>query len=135
MKTCIVMTSFLGLMLAGCGGEENPQKPVQSKELIVVKDGVYTEYYPGGEKVRIQGEQTEDGKRTGKWTYFSPDGKEMSYTFFKDGKKHGFSYNSYPNGAPYYYGEYWNDTMVGVWKSYDTLGVVSEKDFGYPDNY
>ena len=120
-----------------CGDseEEKDAKMESKQELTEVKNGVFTEYYPGRKAIRIKGEQSDEGLREGRWSFFAENGKEMSYTYFKDGKKHGFSFNSYPNGTPYYYGEYWNDQMVGVWKTYDTEGNVKEKDYGYPKEY
>ncbi len=130
-------TSLLAvtLILASCQSNEKKEDTSKSENLVEIKDGFYTEYYPGKKVIRIQGEQNEDGMRQGRWTFFNEQGKERSYTFFKDGKKNGFSYNSYPNGAPFYYGEYWNDQMVGVWKTYDEKGKFTEKDYGYPEGY
>ena len=123
------------MVLFACSSEDTEKKEKAVENLIVIQDGMYTEYYPGKKRIKIQGEQNEKGERNGRWTFFNEKGKEMSYTFFKDGKKHGFSYNSYPNGTPFYYGEYWNDQLVGVWKTYDQDGQLIEKDYGYPDGY
>lgn len=124
-------------LLFSCGNDESIPEEKEQKEfpLKEVKNGLYREYYPGTDKVRIQGELTEDSLRTGRWSFFDESGREASYTFFKDGKKHGFSYNTYANGATYYYGEYWEDTMIGVWKTYDTQGNLKEKDYGLPNGY
>jgi antitoxin component YwqK of YwqJK toxin-antitoxin module len=136
MKILVVVLLGFSLFLFSCTNEETNSKIENPTEnLTVIENGMYTEYYPGKEKVRIQGEQSDGGLREGRWTFFNENGKEMSYTFFKEGKKSGFSYNSYPNGTPYYYGEYWNDEMVGVWKTYDESGEVIEKDYGYPEGY
>jgi antitoxin component YwqK of YwqJK toxin-antitoxin module len=129
---------FVALLFLFSCGQETDKKEISPKEdsnLVVIENGVYTEYYPGKEKVRIQGDQNEKGEREGRWTFFSEKGTELGYTFYQKGKKHGFSYTSYPNGLPYYYGEYWNDKMVGIWKVYDEKGKLIEKDYGYPEDY
>jgi antitoxin component YwqK of YwqJK toxin-antitoxin module len=48
------------------------------------------------------------------------------------GLKEGFTVVKYPSGRIHYRGEYRNDTIVGLWTTYDENGKVSkEKDFGY----
>ncbi|MBU2018596.1 MAG: hypothetical protein KJ941_03035 [Bacteroidetes bacterium] len=136
MKIIAFILMGLSLILFSCSSDKTDSDSEKSNEnLIVIEKGMYTEFYPGKKNIKIQGEQSEDSLRQGRWTFYNEAGKEMSYTFFKDGKKNGFSYNSYPNGAPFYYGEYWNDQMVGVWKTYDESGKVIEKDYGYPEDY
>jgi antitoxin component YwqK of YwqJK toxin-antitoxin module len=129
-----ILYLFLGLLMTSCSEETKPEvKTTGEEKLIEIVDGIYTEYYPGKKEMRIQGEQDDNGQRNGKWSFFNENGKELSYTFFKNGKKHGFSYNSYPNGAPFYYGEYYEDEMIGIWKTYDQMGVMTEKEYGYPE--
>lgn len=136
MKNILWIFGFLCLAVA-CGEDTtvSEQKQETGFPLKEVKNGMYKEYYPGTDKVRIQGELTEDSLRNGRWSFFDESGREASYTFFKEGKKHGFSYNTYANGAPFYYGEYWEDTMIGVWKTYDTDGKLKTKDYGIPKGY
>ncbi|HIP31892.1 MAG TPA: hypothetical protein EYG86_03930 [Crocinitomicaceae bacterium] len=99
---------------------------------VDVIDGMYYEYYPGiGKKVKFKGLQDENGKRDGKWLYFSEDGKELSVTNYIHGERNGMSMVKYPNGNLHYTGEYKNDKTVGVWTTYSIEGVkTSEKDYG-----
>ena len=131
-----VFALILGLLILSCGEEVPDEKAViKDTELIVEKDGMYTEYYPGKKQIKIQGQIDDDGERDGRWVFFSPEGRQLNFTMYQNGKKHGHSFNAYTNGSPYYYGEYHNDSLVGIWKTYDTRGAVTEKDYGYPEDY
>jgi len=55
--------------------------PLETKK---VKNGLHTDYWDNGEK---EEEGTmKDGKREGKWTTWSPNGKESSTLIYKDGE-------------------------------------------------
>lgn len=124
------------MLVFSCGEEVQEKKiEVEDTELIVEEDGMYTEYYPGKQQIKIQGPLDADGERDGRWVYFSAEGRQLNFTMYQHGKKHGHSFNAYANGSPYYYGEYFQDSLVGIWKTYDTQGNVSEKDYGYPKEY
>lgn len=124
---------LLGGFLFSCGDEETEvKKPVTEEVLIETKDGIYYEYYPGKKQVKITGPVDENNERNGKWSLFNEKGKEMSWTMYEHGKKHGHSFASYPNGKVHYVGEYWHDTLIGVWKTYDEKGKLVEKDYGQP---
>jgi len=113
--------------------ESNTQTDLKTpKGDIDVIDGMYYEYYPGiGKKVKFKGKQDENGKRDGKWLYFSEDGTELSVTNYTHGKRNGMSIVKYPNGNLHYTGEYKDDKTVGVWRTYSLEGVkLSEKDYG-----
>jgi antitoxin component YwqK of YwqJK toxin-antitoxin module len=132
----IIFAFIIGLTVISCNEEiEETVDPVEDTELVIEKNGMYTEYYPGKKQIRIEGPLDDLDERDGRWVYFSEEGRQLNFTLYSHGKKHGHSFNSYPNGSPYYYGEYWNDSLVGIWKSYDTKGVVTEKDYGYPEGY
>lgn len=114
---------------------ENQDTKKQNKieSLVEIKNGVYTEYYPGRKQIKFQGEQDNMGNRQGKWTFYSERGLELSSTHYEHGKKHGASFAKYPNGTLHYFGEYNNDKEVGIWKMYDEKGtLVTEKDYGNP---
>ena len=106
--------------------------PKDQEGEIVINGSTYTKYYPGDQKrIQFQGKQDENGERDGKWLYFSKEGEELSVTNFSHGKRHGFSLVKYPNGNIHYTGEYDNDEMVGVWKTYSEQGIkTNEKDYG-----
>ena len=132
----LIYALMLGLLVLSCGEEiEDKKIEVEDTELIVEKDGMWTEYYPGKKQIRIQGPMDDNKQRHGRWVHFSEQGRQLNFTMYEHGKKHGHSFNAYPNGSPYYYGEYWNDSLVGIWKTYDTKGNFKEKDYGYPEGY
>jgi len=117
--------------------EEETQKKidttpkVEEEQLVEVKDGMYREYYPGKKQLKFEGMQDENKQRHGKWSFFNEKGVEITVSYYEHGKKHGHSIVKYPNGAVYYYGEYDNDKMVGIWKTYDEKGkLIEEKDYG-----
>lgn len=129
-RLLLVLTVPL-LLLASCGGEEGPTPAKQEESLVEVKDGIYTEYYPGRKAIKYQGPQDENEMRDGRWFYYSEAGVELSMTEYKHGKKHGDSFVRYPNGAMRYYGHYTDDRQTGVWITYGADGkVAQEKDFG-----
>jgi antitoxin component YwqK of YwqJK toxin-antitoxin module len=113
-----------------CTEEVKEESAPVEKQLIVKKNGMFTEYYPGAEKVKIQGEMDDEERRHGKWSFYDENGMELSFTFYMNGLKNGHSLTKYPDGRAYYYGEYENDTMVGIWKSYDSEGNAVTKDYG-----
>ncbi len=130
MRKFLYLFVVLTLILS-CKNKESSDEKIKEENLVLVKDGIFTEWYPGKKKIKYQGGQDELGNRDGKWVFYDENGTEMSYTLFNKGKKDGFSLVKYPNGNIHYTGEYQNDKMVGVWTTYDTEGnILSKKDFG-----
>ena len=132
------MRKFIFIMLAftivACTSENTAKKTVTSEQLIEVKNGVYSEWYPGKKQLKFHGAVDKKGNRNGKWVFYSEQGTELSIMVYTLGKRDGFSIVKYPNGALHYRGEYRNDEMVGVWTTYDEKGkIISEKDYGYKD--
>ncbi len=131
----------LCLCLVACNSQEEEldtsteNEVVETKEdLIVTENGMYTEYYPGKEKIRFQGPQDDNKKRNGIWKFYNENGTEQSMTEYRHGLKHGVTIVRHPNGQIYYTGEYSNDVQIGVWRTYDQNGKqVSEKDYGTPE--
>ena len=122
------------IALAACTSEKTVKKPEKSEQLIEVKNGVYSEWYPGKKQLKFRGSVDKKGNRNGKWVFYSERGTELSIMVYTLGKRDGFSIVKYPNGALHYRGEYRNDEMVGVWTTYDEKGkIISEKDYGYKD--
>ena len=133
MKVFIGAFILLSLLVS-CNGKQEDQSAVTEKkeDLVEIKNGIYTEWYPGKKKIKFQGGQDEKAQRNGKWVFFSESGNELSFTFYSSGLKDGFTVVKYPSGRIHYRGEYRNDTIVGLWTTYDENGKVSkEKDFGY----
>jgi len=111
--------------------EKREPTNVTKETLTEVKDGVYTEYYPGKKEVKIRGYKNAQDKREGKWVYYSKKGEELSITYFKNGLREGHTIVKRPNGSLNFVGEYREDKMIGIWKFYDEKGNVKrEKDYG-----
>ena len=126
----VFVTLFL---IFGClnTNEKKIDKKIKIEKLVEVKDGVFTEWYPGKKQIKFQGGQDELGNRDGKWSFYAENGTELSFTLYDHGKKEGFSLVKYPNGRIHYRGEYQNDEMIGLWSTYDEKGnLITEKEYG-----
>lgn len=135
MKNRLLLFLTVGLLLlASCGGNsEKTEQNTGEDVLFEVKDGVYTEYYPGRKAIKYRGPQDENEQRDGRWFFYSEKGVELSMTEYKHGKKDGDTFVRYPNGIMRYYGHYTNDKQSGLWITYGRDGKVEqEKDFGTP---
>lgn len=127
-----VVCFALAVSLFSCKGEEKPAEPKKvekPEELVVIDNGLYTEFYPGRKQVKFQGQQDELKQRHGKWTFYSENGTELSITFYDHGKKHGHTIVKYPNGNLHYVGEYDHDKEIGEWVMYDEKGEKTVKDY------
>ena len=131
MKKIVFVLATL-FLISAC--ENNPEKideKIPKENLVEVKDGVFTEWYPGKKQIKFQGGQDDLGNRDGKWTFYAENGTELSFTLYDHGKKEGFSLVKYPNGRIHYRGEYQNDEMIGLWSTYDEKGnLITEKEYG-----
>jgi antitoxin component YwqK of YwqJK toxin-antitoxin module len=128
--------SIFALFLFACAPETEQveKKPIVEENLVEIKDGIYTEWYPGKKQIKYRGGQDDASLRNGVWTFYSEDGKELSVTMYEHGLREGYTVVKYPNGALHYRGEYRKDKTVGIWTTYDEKGnFVSENDFGYPE--
>ena len=126
----VFVTLFL---IFGCENttDKKIDKKIKIENLVEVKDGVFTEWYPGKKRIKFQGGQDDLGNRDGKWTFYAENGTELSFTLYDHGKKEGFSLVKYPNGRIHYRGEYQNDEMIGLWSTYDEKGnLITEKEYG-----
>ena len=126
----VFVTLFL---IFGCKNttDNKIDKKIKIEKLVEVKDGVFTEWYPGKKQIKFQGGQDELVNRDGKWTFYAENGIELSFTLYDHGKKEGFSLVKYPNGRIHYRGEYQNDEMIGLWSTYDEKGnLITEKEYG-----
>jgi antitoxin component YwqK of YwqJK toxin-antitoxin module len=130
----IIIPVFIALILVSCTTKKATKKQVKSENLIEVKHGVYSEWYPGKKQLKFHGSVDKKGNRDGKWVFYSENGNEQSITVYNNGMREGFSLVKYPNGAMHYRGEYRDDKMVGIWTTYDEKGkVINEKDYGFLD--
>ena len=128
MKVFIGAFILLSLLVS-CNDKQEDQSAVTEKkeDLVEIKDGIYTEWYPGKKNIKFQGAQDEKAQRNGKWVFFSESGNELSITFYSNGLKDGFTVVKYPNGRMHYRGEYRNDTIVGLWTTYDQNGKITKE--------
>lgn len=125
-----VLTAFIISSFLSCQNNVDNEKITKKENLVDIKNGIYTEWYPGKKSKKFEGAQDEKYRRNGKWVFFSEGGNELSITFYSNGLKDGFSLVKYPNGRMHYRGEYRNDTMIGVWTTYDINGkITKEKDY------
>lgn len=131
MKKIVFLLATLFLISACENNPEKKNEKIPKEKLVEVKDGVFTEWYPGKKSIKFQGGQDELGNRDGKWSFYAENGTELSFTLYDHGKKEGFSLVKYPNGRIHYRGEYQNDEMIGLWSTYDEKGnLITEKDYG-----
>ncbi|MCC5922795.1 MAG: hypothetical protein JJT77_03330 [Crocinitomicaceae bacterium] len=113
--------------------EVEEQTAPLERPLITEEDGIYTEWYPGHQQIKIKGRKDDNGEKTGIWKMYTPRGVEKSITVYNAGKRDGHIVVRHDNGAIHYTGEYEMDVRVGEWKFYDENGTfVSSEDFGYP---
>jgi antitoxin component YwqK of YwqJK toxin-antitoxin module len=125
MKVLIVACILFSLLVS-CK-DKQVEKIAKKENLVEIKNGIYTEWYPGKKNKKFQGAQDEKSRRDGKWVFYSEKGEELSITFYSNGLKNGFTVVKYPNGRMHYRGEYRNDTIVGLWTTYDQNGKITKE--------
>jgi hypothetical protein len=130
IRTLLIL--LMGLQLITSCGEKAPKtvKKETKSSLVSIKNGIYTEYYPGRKAVKFQGPQNADGKRNGRWFFYAPNGTEQSMTEYTEGLRNGFTTVRYPDGTMRYTGEYLNDKPSGTWRFYKKDGSLEiEKEY------
>lgn len=127
----LIFITALSLAVGSCGeGKKAPQKE-KTDDLVEIKNGIYTEYYPGRKAIKFRGPQDKQKQRNGRWFFYDERGNELSMTEYVNGKKHGFIFVRYPNGTMRYTGEFNMDVESGLWKFYKEDGSLQdEKDYG-----
>jgi antitoxin component YwqK of YwqJK toxin-antitoxin module len=127
----LIFIASISLTISSCGEEKKAPKKETTDNLVEIKNGIYTEYYPGRKAVKFKGPQDDNSLRNGRWFFYDENGNELSMTEYVNGKKHGFIFVRYPNGTMRYTGEFNMDTESGLWKFYKEDGsLASEKDYG-----
>ncbi len=131
MNKIVFLLSLLFLAsITACNEPKKPKEKPKKEVLVEIKDGQYTEYYPGRKAVKIRGPITDDKKRTGRWFFYLENGNEQSMSEYVNGQRSGFTWVRYPSGNMRYSGEYSNDKEVGVWRFYNEDGTLQmEKDY------
>ncbi len=123
----VFIGSFILFSLLISCKDKQVDKIVEKENLVEIKDGIYTEWYPGKKNKKFQGAQDEKSRRDGKWVFYSEKGNELSITFYTNGLKNGVTMVKYPSGRMHYTGEYRNDTIVGLWTTYDENGKITKE--------
>lgn len=127
----LIFIAFISLAITSCGEEKKAPEKETTDNLVEIKNGIYTEYYPGRKAVKFKGPQDDNSLRNGRWFFYDERGNELSMTEYVNGKKHGFIFVRYPNGTMRYTGEFNMDVEAGLWKFYKEDGsLASEKDYG-----
>jgi len=127
----LILIASISLTMNSCGEEKKAPKKETANDLVEIKNGIYTEYYPGRKAIKFKGPQDDNSKRNGRWFFYDERGNELSMTEYVNGKKHGFIFVRYPSGAMRYTGEFNMDVESGLWKFYKEDGtIISEKDYG-----
>ena len=119
-----VILFVAGSFITSCGPEKPKNKKKEKEVLVEIKDGVYTEYYPGRKAIKFRGQQTEDSLRTGRWFFYAENGTEQSTTEYVNGKKNGLTTVRYPGGNMRYTGFYTDDKESGEWRFYKEDGTI-----------
>ncbi len=127
----LIFIAFISLTMSSCGEEKKAPEKETADDLVEIKNGIYTEYYPGRKAIKFKGPQDDNSQRNGRWFFYDERGNELSMTEYVNGKKHGFIFVRYPNGTMRYTGEFNMDIESGLWKFYKEDGsLASEKDYG-----
>ncbi|MBK7268445.1 MAG: hypothetical protein IPI07_02625 [Flavobacteriales bacterium] len=111
------------LVLAACDPTPAPRpaEPAEADSLPAPHEDTYTETMPDG--TRLQGGM-HNGERTGIWRSFTPDGKLLSQTEYREGEPHGPSVVFHPNGGVYYTGDNHHGKPLGDWRFQDEQGTL-----------
>lgn len=85
----------------------------------VPHDGPQVQQMPDGTSLRGV---IRHGKRHGIWRSFTPQGRLLSQTEYRDGVTHGPVVVFHPNGTVRYLGRNHHGTPVGEWRFHDEAG-------------
>lgn len=86
------------------------------------KNGPIKVYYESG-KLKAQGNLL-NGKKSGLWTSYYPNGKMWSRTAYYSGLASGASVTYYENGQIKFVGDYKDGKRTGMWKFYQEDGTL-----------
>ncbi len=115
---------FTSLMHApGCGSPA-PSTPEVMTTGTIPRDtlnGPQVQQLPDGTTLRGV---LRDGDRHGIWRSFTPQGRLLSQTEYRDGRPHGPVVVFHPNGSVRYLGQNHHGTAVGEWRFHDDAGAL-----------
>lgn len=96
-----------------------------------VKHGVWTSWYPNGQK-KLEGRYDKDVP-TGKFSWWHDNGQKSLQAHYREGKKHGSWIWWHDNGLKSIQGEYASDTPINKWLWWQESGKVAQRaDFNDP---
>lgn len=127
----LFLVSALGLLFA-CGGDNTevvskypdgkPMKEYRIKwegdNKLVIGE---TRYFPNGQK-ETEGAFDREGKKTGKWSTWLPNGKLVKEESYLADKKNGVFKDYYESGKVNFQSSYKNNVPDGEWIFYDGEG-------------
>lgn len=123
---------FLFLVLTlSCSSNKGVQKPKPKEKLWELKNGVFTQWYPGkkivkfkGNKVDYLGKVDTNGVRQGRWVFYNEKGIERSVSMYQRDTLDGHQIVMYPSGANHYLGEWKMGKKVGAWQIFNQKGEL-----------
>ena len=74
MKNTLLLALLAVLTLSACSSSDDANNAAKDEVLYEIKDGRFTEWYPGKKRVKFEGEVDIKGNREGKWLFYSDKG-------------------------------------------------------------
>jgi len=129
MKTITIYTILTLLFFWNCSGKKNPTKTKPKEKLWELKDGVFTQWYPGKKVVKFRGNKVDylgkvdtNGVRQGKWVFNNDQGKVRCVAMYQRDTLDGHQIVMYPNGVNHYIGEWKMGKKDGTWQTFNRKG-------------
>lgn len=118
-----LLTSLV--LAAGCGSPA----PTPATDQVPTAAGVPRDTLNGPQVQQLPDGTTlrgvlRDGDRQGIWRSFTPQGRLLSQTEYRDGRAHGPVVVFHPNGTVRYLGQHHEGTAVGEWRFHDEAGAL-----------
>jgi len=126
LRSFAVPAMLTSLVLAtGCGDPAPaPSTPEVTATGTIPRDtlnGPQVQQLPDGTVLRGV---LRDGHRQGIWRSFTPQGRLLSQTEYRDGRPHGPVVVFHTNGSVRYLGQNHHGTAVGEWRFHDEAGAL-----------
>jgi len=112
-------------LIAGCGtpgtapGAEAVAAPAMVADTL---NGPQVLHLPDGSTLKGS---LREGVRQGIWRSFSPEGRLLSQTEYRDGRPHGPVVVFHTNGAVRYLGQHRDGVPTGEWRFHDESGALA----------
>ncbi|MFM7566945.1 MAG: toxin-antitoxin system YwqK family antitoxin [Flavobacteriales bacterium] len=132
MTPKITLALALFLMLWSCTSKNTTTKPKPKEKLWELKEGVFTQWYPGkkiikfkGTKVDYLGKVDTNGVRQGRWVFNNDKGKVRCIAMYQRDTLDGHQVVMYPNGINHYIGEWKMGKKDGTWQTFNRKGELT----------